>query len=71
MLHSETRLLLALAAIWLLPPLVVGQELPGSEEKQMKITSADGEPSFVLQISATGREGWCLCGTKKGSRSKV
>ena len=67
MLQRETRvLLLAFAAIWLVLPLVVGQELAGSKEKQMKITGADGEPSFVLQISAKGREGVVSVRNEKG-----
>src|SRR5271166_6395243 len=67
MLRRETRaLLLGFAAIWLVPPLVVGQELPASKEKQMKITGAHGEPSFVLQISAKGRHGAVSVRNEKG-----
>jgi hypothetical protein len=66
MFQCESRVLLGFAALWLVPPLVGGQELARSKEKQMKITSAVGEPSFVLQVSAKGREGVVSVRNEKG-----
>ncbi len=68
MLTSETRmLLLGFAAILSVPLLVVGQELGASKEKQMRIAGADGEPSFVVQISAKGRRGVVSVQDEKGT----
>jgi hypothetical protein len=57
MLRRMTRVvLLGWVATSLVLP-IVGQELDASKERQMKIPSAGGESSFVLQISAEGRRG--------------
>jgi hypothetical protein len=66
MLRRESQVLLGFAALWLVPPLIVGQELAGRKEKQIKITSAEGERSFVLQVSAKGREGVVSVRNEKG-----
>jgi hypothetical protein len=67
MLQGERRvLLLGFAAIWLVPSPVVGQALDVSKEKQMKIAGAGEERSFVLRISAKGRQGVVSVRDEKG-----
>lgn len=67
MSRRNTRILfLGWTAIWLVPP-IAGREIDASKERQMKIPSADGEPSFVLQISAEGRRGVVSVQDEKGT----
>jgi hypothetical protein len=67
MLRRKVRaLLLGWAAIWLVPP-IVGQEVDASKQRQLKIPSAGGEPSFVLRISAEGRRGVVSVQDEKGT----
>jgi hypothetical protein len=66
MLRRKTRvLLLGWVVIWLIPPML-GQQLNAAKERQLKIPSADGEPSFVLKIAAEGRRGVVSVQNEKG-----
>ena len=66
MLRCKTRVLLfAWTAIWSVPA-TVGQQGDDSKQRQMKIVSVDGEPSFVLQISAEGRQGMVSVQDERG-----
>ena len=57
MIRLKTRVqLLGWAAILLVPPIGC-QESDAVKERQIKIPSAGGDPSFVLHISAEGRRG--------------
>jgi hypothetical protein len=67
MLRRKTRVqLLGLVAIWLVPP-ILGQQLNAAKERQLKIPSAGGEPSFVLKIAAEGRRGVVFVQDEKGT----
>jgi hypothetical protein len=67
MLRGRTRVqLLGWAAI-LLVSSIHGQPLNAAKEKQLKIPSAGGEPSFVLKIAAEGRRGVVLVQDEKGA----